>query len=182
MKLSPYLQELLAGQCHHPLCTSSDCEFLVLDIESKTGEHIGLNTMKRLLGFIDDEREPRQTTLDVIASYLGYDSWETLKVFDDRSNSSFETSGNEVRTTDLHAGQRIEVKYLPDRRYVLQYMGDRHFLVQTSENSKLQVGDTLTVTHFVEGYPLLIESVVRDGQSLGAFTAGKVQGIRFRLM
>ena len=172
----------MAGQCHHPLRTSSDCEFLVLDIESKTGEHIGLNTMKRLLGFIDDEREPRQTTLDVIASYLGYDSWETLKVFDDRSNSSFETSGNEVRTTDLHAGQRIEVKYLPDRRYVLQYMGDRHFLVQTSENSKLQVGDTLTVTHFVEGYPLLIESVDRDGQSLGAFTAGKVQGIRFRLM
>ena len=182
MKLSPFLQELLAGQCHHPLRTSADCEFLVLDIESKTGEHIGLNTLKRLLGFIDDEREPRQTTLDVIARYLDYDSWETLKVFDDRSNSSFETGDNELHASDMEVGQRIEVTYLPDRRYVLEHKDDGTFLMQECENSKLQAGDVLTITHFVDGYPLLIESVVRNGQPLGAFTAGKTQGIRFKLL
>lgn len=182
MKFSPYIQERLEETCGHVLRTPADCEFLVLDIESRTGEHIGINTMKRLLGFIDDEREPRMTTLDIVARYLGFDAWETLKVFDDRSNSSFETGENELRTDNLQVGQRIQVEYLPDRRYVLEYLGDQQFLMQTSENSKLQAGDVLTVTHFVEGYPLLIESVVRDGQSLGAFTAGKAQGIRFRLL
>lgn len=81
---------------------------LALDVESVTGEHIGVNTLKRLLGFIDDEREPRISTLDVIARYLGFENWEMLKIFDDRSNSSFESSAKEVRVTDLSVGQCVK--------------------------------------------------------------------------
>ena len=67
---------------------SRDCELLAPDIESATGEHIGVNTMKRLLGFIADERTPRTSTLDVIARYLGFDNWEALRLFDENSSNS----------------------------------------------------------------------------------------------
>lgn len=66
MKFSPYVIDLLKQKSNKDFRLSGDCEYLALDIESVTGEHIGVNTLKRLLGFIDDEREPRPSTLDML--------------------------------------------------------------------------------------------------------------------
>ena len=100
MKFSPYVTDLLKQKSHKEFRTSGDCEFLSLDIESVTGEHIGVNTLKRLLGFINDEREARISTLDVIARYLGFENWEVLSIYDNRSNYSFESSSEEIRVSD----------------------------------------------------------------------------------
>ena len=150
MKLSPYITELLREKSGNEIRLSRDCELLALDVESVTGEHIGVNTMKRLLGFIADEREPRTSTLDIIARY--------------------------------EIGQRVLVSYPPNRTLTIENQGDNHFIVLESENSKLQKGDQLTLTHLVRGYPLLVADVMREGRSLGAFTAGKAQGIDFELL
>ena len=145
MKFSPYVTDLLKQKSNRDFRLPSDCEYLALDVESVTGEHIGVNTLKRLLGFIDDEREPRISTLDVIARYLGFDNWDVLSIYDSRSNSSFESSAEEIR-------------------------------------SKLKPNDQLTITHIVQGYPLLVSEVIRDGMPLGSFTAGKAQGISFKIL
>ena len=42
--------KLLEEKSGHPLNSSSACERLALDIESKTGEQLGFTTLKRLLG------------------------------------------------------------------------------------------------------------------------------------
>ena len=182
MKFSPYVTDLLKQKSGKDFRLTSDCEYLALGIESVTGEHIGVNTLKRLLGFIDDEREPRTSTLDVIARYLGFENWDILKTFDDRSNSSFESSSEEIRVNDLSVGQCIQISYLPDRQIELAYLGANRFRVKESANSKLLAGDEMTITHIVQGYPLLVSEVIRDGKSLGAFTAGKAQGIRFKFL
>jgi hypothetical protein len=183
MRLSPYICELLSQRCKRAIRRSADCEFLTLDIETVTGEHIGVNTMKRLLGFIEDERQPRMSTLDVIAQYLGYDHWETLRVHDEEhSNSDFDENRDEVLVSSLKVGQHVVVSYLPNRRVTMAYMGDNRFRVIESINSKLLAEDVLTLTHLVRNYPMLVSGVVREGQSLGAFTAGKAQGIDFELL
>lgn len=182
MKFSPYTKELLEQKCGREIRLSGDCEYLALDIESVTGEHIGVNTLKRLLGFIDDEREPRTSTLDIISRYLGFGDWQTLQVYDDKSNSSFDSIADEIRVNDLTIGQHIQISYLPDRRLTIAYQGHSRFVVLSSENSKLLQGDMLLITHIVRGYPLLVSEVIRDGQSLGSFTAGKAQGITFKLL
>ena len=161
---------------------SRDCELLTLDIESATGEHIGVNTMKRLLGFITDERMPRTSTLDVIAHYLGFAHWEELIEIEDNGNSDFNGSDDEIRSADLQVGCKVEITYLPDRQVVFSYLGGNRYRVVQSLNSKLLAGDQLTLTHIVRGYPLLVAEVIRDGQNLGAFTAGKAQGIDFDLL
>ncbi len=180
MKLSLYIQDLLRRQSGQELRLPSDIERLTLDIESQTGQHIGVNTMKRLLGFIDDERTPRTSTLDILAHYLGYADWDVLSAIDSKSNSSFETPTDEIRTQELPIGQRIQVNYLPDRQLIIEHLGEGHFIVRHSENSKLHTDDEITLTHLVSGYPLLISHVVRDGNDLGSFTAGKTQGITFK--
>ena len=182
MKFSPYTKELLEQKCGREIRLSADCEYLALDVESVTGEHIGVNTLKRLLGFIEDERQPRTSTLDIIARYLGFENWQTLQVYDDKSNSSFDSTADEIRVNDLALGQHIQISYLPDRRLTIAYQGHNRFLVLLSENSKLHQGDTLQITHIVRGYPLLVSEVMRNGQSLGSFTAGKAQGISFMLL
>ena len=182
MKFSPYVTDLLRQKSNRDFRQSADCEYLALDIESVTGEHIGVNTLKRLLGFIDDEREPRLSTLDIIARYLDFENWEALKCFDDKSNSSFSTAEDEIRVGNLSNGQHIQISYLPDRLIELEYRGNEQFLVKDSQNSKLQKGDRLTISHIVKGYPLLVSRVWRGGADLGSFTAGRAQGICFKIL
>ena len=112
----------------------SDCEILSLDIEGKTGVRIGATTLKRLIGFANDERQPHASTLDVIARYLGYAHWEELQKIEDRGNSDFSSSDEELRSSDLQTGQKVEITYLPDRRLVLAYQGGNHYNSRLAES------------------------------------------------
>lgn len=156
---------------------SSDCEKIVLDIYTKTGQHLGVNTLKRILGFIQDERNPRSTTLDIIAHYLNFPDWETLSRVDDRSNSSFDSFDGELRIREMAIGTHIEISYFPDRIVKLLYEGNFHFVVTESENSKLIKEDKVEIHHIIKHFPLLVVNVIRDRKSLGSLTAGKVSGI-----
>lgn len=155
----------------------SDCEYLSLDIASKTGVRIGATTLKRLVGFATDERQPHTSTLDAIARYLGFAHWEELSKIEDHGNSGFNCSDEEVRSADLQVGNVVEVTYLPDRRLALTYLGGNRYEVQVSENSKLKVGDEVEIQNFVVHHPLLVTQVWRNGESLGQFTAGRVSGL-----
>ena len=181
MKLSLHIQQLLKDKSGTDLRLPSDIEILALDIESQTGERISVNTLKRLLGHISDERQPRVSTLDIIARYLGYADWDVLSALDARSNSGFNDIDGLLHASSLTAGQCVEVTYLPDRRVVLRCIGNCRFTITESENSKLHVGDEVELTHFVQGYPLLASRVIRGGVPLGHFTAGKVRGISFHI-
>lgn len=182
MTLSIKITELLKKKCGEDISTPSGVETLALDIESKTGEHIGVNTLKRLLGIINDERVPRISTLDIIARYLGYGNWSTMQQLDTGSNSDFGPMEDSIHTSQLPATQKIAITYHPDRTVIIQHLGGGHFTVLSSVNSKLHVGDKIQVSHLVASFPLLVSHVIRDGQDLGTFTAGKAQGIHFSLL
>ena len=177
MRLSFHIIELLKEKSGNQLRQPSDCENLSLDIESKTRVRIGATTLKRLLGFAHDERTPHASTLDVIAHYLGYAHWEELLLIEDKGNSGFGTSDEEIRSADLQVGAILEITYLPDRRVVMQYLGNQRYRIVESENSKLQKGDELEIQNFVLHHPLLVLNVLREGESLGQFTAGRVSGL-----
>lgn len=177
MKLSFNIVQLLKSASGNELRLPSDCETLSLDIESKTGVRIGATTLKRLLGFARDERIPHTSTLDAIARYLGYAHWEELSKIEDKGNSDFDAPDDELRSADLQPGKSVEITYLPDRRLVLEYLGDCRYRVTDSENSKLQKDDEVEILNFVLHHPLLVVCVWREGESLGQFTAGRVSGL-----
>ena len=177
MKIPFHIIQLLKRKSGNELRLPSDCEYLSLDIESKTGVRIGATTLKRLIGFAQDERTPHTSTLDAIARYLGYAHWDELSKIEDNGNSDFDSPDDEIRSADLQPGANVEITYLPDRRLTLECFGDCRYRVTASENSKLQKDDEVEILNFVLHHPLLVVNVWRDGESLGQFTAGRVSGL-----
>lgn len=177
MRLPFHIVQMLKRKSNHDLRLPSDCEFLSLDIESKTGVRIGATTLKRLVGFAQDERTPHTSTLDAIARYLGYAHWEELSQIENSGNSGFDSPDEEVRSADLQTGVCVEITYLPDRIVRMQYLGSQHYRIIESSNSKLQVDDEVEIQNFVLNHPLLVLNVWRDGEPLGQFTAGRVSGL-----
>ncbi len=177
MTIPFHIVQLLKRKSGNELRQPSDCEILSLDIEGKTGVRIGATTLKRLLGFAQDERTPHTSTLDALARYLGYAHWDELSKVEDNGNSDFDTPEDELRSADLKHGDNVEITYLPDRRLVLQYLGNCRYRVTDGENSKLQKGDEVEILNFVLHHPLLVVNVWRSGECLGQFTAGRVSGL-----
>lgn len=177
MKLPFYIIQMLKEKSGSDLRLPSDCEFLSLDIQSKTGIRIGATTLKRLVGFAQDDRTPHTSTLDAIAFYLGFAHWEELSKIEDIGNSDFDTFDEEVRSADLPVDASVEITYLPDRLVRMQYLGNQRFFIVDSQNSKLQTGDEVEIQIFVLHHPLLVLKVWRNGKSLGQFTAGRVSGL-----
>lgn len=177
MKLPLHIIEQLKRKSENDLHIPSDCELLSLDIQSKTGIRIGATTLKRLLGFAQDERQPHASTLDAIAHYLGYAHWDELAKIEDKGNSDFNTTDEEIRSADLQVSDEVEITYLPDRKVLFAYQGNNRYTVKLSENSKLQVDDEVEILNFVLHHPLLVVQVWRNGVSLGQFTAGRISGL-----
>lgn len=72
MALSKELKKRIEERLGSPLTYSADCERLATAIEEATGERLGVTTIKRMFGFAGEQVEPRGTTMDIIAQYLGY--------------------------------------------------------------------------------------------------------------
>lgn len=156
-----------------------DCSILMYDIKSETGESVGLNTLKRMFGFIDGHRVARTSTLDVLARYAGYRSWEEIMTTVGlESNSGFEDSEDEFYSDELPVKAVVEFEYSPDRRVVMVHEdeGDK-FVVIESENSKLRRNDVVFVRYFLLHYPMYANNVIRNGRMLGRFSAGKTYGL-----
>ena len=54
---------------------AKDISVLADKIFADTGRNIGVTTLKRLFGTINDSRMTIEYTLNTIAMYLGYSSW-----------------------------------------------------------------------------------------------------------
>ena len=177
MKFSPYIIEALGNKCGRKIQIPADCNFLALDIESKTSVHIGATTLTRLMGFTNDEREPHAATLNAIACYVGYNNWEEMTEIADKGNSAMDKHKDELRSSSLKVGTSVKIEYPPGREITFLYLGNRRYAVTQSINSKLQVNDNVEIQNFVLHHPLFAQNVQRGTEALGEYTAGTISGI-----
>lgn len=171
------LRLMLERRSGHTISNGGDCEWLALDFESRTKQHISKNTLKRLLGFLPYEKSHYPATLDMIARYLGYKSWDDVDEALKSGISSFGKNAKTLSPSDLQEGSLVEVTYMPDRQIRLQYHGQNSFTVVESVNSQLEVGDKVTISQFALGYPLQALDVERGQHNLGTYTAAKIGGL-----
>lgn len=176
MILNAFVRDLLARKSGLRLYDGASLHLLIDKIFEQEHECISLNTMKRLMGQIRDEREPHPSTLNIIAHYLGFENWEVLVEATRHINSDF----NKCKTLasfSVPEGALVEYTYLPDRKVTLRHQTGSTYVVERNENSKLREGDVVEVGIFIVKLPLLFSKVVRDGQSLGSYTAGLLTGL-----
>lgn len=178
MKIDPGIVRLLEQKSKLDLSISRNCEALAKLISAETTHSLSRNTMKRILGFINDGHEPMAYTLDAIARYIGYYSWQELTSFIEKENSCWNVNVRQLCPSDLSLGEIIRIQYRPNASLALKYQGESVFQVEESQNSPLNPGDLLILKCITDGFPLIASQVIREGHQLGSFIAGRETGIQ----
>lgn len=163
----------------HELREARDFEVLSQLLLRGTRERLSPTTLKRLWGYLKNEEVlTRQHTLDVLARFTGYRSYED---FCSHERSKDVQSGicieDRITTEGMRPGQRLIITWLPDRRIVVKHLGGSRFEILEVENSKLSVGDTFRCHLMIQHEPLYLDELTHQGMPPTAYVAGKRDGI-----
>ncbi|MBR5687803.1 MAG: hypothetical protein IKX36_07580 [Prevotella sp.] len=161
--------------------TSHDFEDLSQLIQAATGEYLSPTTLKRIWGYLQNEQvQTRRHTYDVLARYAGYASYRgfTNEATKKQGVQSMILTENKVTAKDLFVGQQLCITWLPDRRIVVEHLGDGRFVVNEAENAKLTIGDTFTCHLMLQNEPLYLDEVSHHGTVYPAYIAGKIDGVK----
>lgn len=157
---------------------AKDYDFLCEKIFITTGRTIGVNTVKRLMGYIIDDRKTNEYTLNTIAIYLGLNSWEEL-CCSLHIDSDWNYEEGAYYINELNEGTKITVRYL-NREVtfkVEKYNNIKALKVIDIKNSSLHLDDILIVHKLKVGAIIEAEQVFR-GTSIGNYkTNGEVTSI-----
>lgn len=176
MKTNPYILKMIREKVKSPLTHTFQFEALAEDIKRVTGEHLGVNTLKRFFDVLPGV-EPSIMTVEVIAEYLGYGSWRELNRVIEGKNSWFDGNDGTTYPNDLKEGQIITVKYAPNRVVQLQRTANGWFKVLKAIEGKLLENDLIRIEIITIGVPFMAKDVIRDGVSLGSYTGGIEGGV-----
>ena len=176
------IQELkarVAQKYDGALKTTKDFEKFVEHLLKDLGETVSASTMKRMWGYVNDEHRPRRFTLDVLARYVGRENFEDFcrqQRIEMGGTSDFLTN-KQLMVQDMLADDVIEIGWAPDRLVRLQVDEEGMMTVTESLNSKLQKGDRMPCVNMIEGEPLYVPYLIRNGERTATFVAGKVGGL-----
>ena len=163
------------------LFAPADFEEFSRHLNATKGINLSVSTLKRLWGYVSYSHKPRLSTLNALARYNGYVDFMQYCAYkrsdSDNSSSFFTTS--QVFATDLHTGQALEIEWAPNRYLLLRHLDGIRFRVEVSQNSKLAEGDEFDSTMFELGQRLYLPFVLRCGEKLASFIAGKNGGLTF---
>ena len=165
------------------LQTPSDFELLLNQIYQKTGQRLSMSTVKRFWGYVDKDNADyrvRVTTLDILSEFCGYQDWATFCQADiNGEEESGDMANRHLFAKELEVGNLVRLQWKPDRIVVIRFEGADLFTVVESINSKLRPGDTFHCLHIVDGMPLTLFSLVREGRIVGNYVCGKIHGVSF---
>ena len=159
--------------------TPADQNELILAIQKVTNESLGLSTIQRLWGYVNNVDKPRRATLNVLARYLEYRDWdEYLDALNEKakSNANHILDGA-IRARDLGIGRLVGVQ-IGVVKYVFRYLGKMRFEVVETKHSMLKPGDTFITTFFMVGRPLYLDDWRSEGEESKVYAAGGGAGVK----
>ena len=171
-----FLLKEVAEKFGGPVASTKDFEALSSKIEEETGQIVSTSTLKRLYGYMSLKPKPRIGTLDILSDYIGRAGFRNLCV--ELQDSSAFLSVETVLSESLKPGQELTVSWLPDREVHLRHIDGQSFEVLDSGSSKLRAGDEFAVKEFMKGHPLYISGIIREGETLPEYVAGRKAGIQ----
>lgn len=141
------------------------------------------DTLRRLLGLKSGYKSVRKFTLDVLSRYVGYADWEDFNVRNADSEgvqSYINTQKATIVSAKLSEGDRVELSWLPDRKCLLEYLGENKYKVIESINSStLAESDTLCFSAVTLGEPLKADNLQKGETLYKEVILGKKDGISY---
>lgn len=157
---------------------ASDFDVLADRIAEKTNSRLGVTTLKRLFGYISDDRSTNKSTLNILAKFLDFPTWDRYWAtvnFD----SVWDEADDTVWVDELPIGTTIEVAYL--NRTVgfetVDYHGRNALRVIKSVNSSLKIDDIAMICKIRKGEKLEASKVYRGDYSGPYHTNGEVMSL-----
>ena len=179
-KTSPEISELkkrIEHQLKRKMKTPNDFIFLSGAVWERTHQTMSPTTLKRLWGYIDGADETRNSTLEILSQFLGFDNWDDFLKSIATENGSDPVTSPHINANQLSIGDHVFVSWKPNRRCTFRYLGDMKFIVETAENSKLKAGDTFYANLFILGEPLYLSDLVQSNNPPVAFVVGNKDGL-----
>lgn len=183
---SDFLRDDVSRKYGGRLVTSTDFQNLSQAIRVSKAGYVSPSTLKRFWGYVRDNYSRRRVaTLDVLAAYIGYDSFDDYCTSIERSHigiSGFNTAMSlDVQT--LAPGTRLSIAWHPDRVIRLTYIGELTFTVDEVTNSRLAVGTKVRALTIIKGQPLILTVLPDSGTSEGKiYIVGKTNGVEFTIL
>jgi hypothetical protein len=156
-----------------PIRYAKDCEALASAVSKFCNEKISATTIMRLFSILKSKTKPRLFTLDLVSQYAGFDSWEAAVNNSDLNEDYHAGQIDKLAINSLHLNQIVKIKYSPNRLLKIKYLGSLDFETTMVKNSKLHVGDILTILCIQHNFPFICENVTRQGKELGKYIGGK---------
>lgn len=109
---------------------------------------------------------------------MGFRDWDDFLANHSRTGESSNlVLGRALYPDEIPAEGLVRIAWSPDRRVLLRHIGDGHFLVMESENSKLKPGDSFHCSCFIIGEPLYLDNFVRNNNPPTLFVVGNKGGL-----
>lgn len=145
-------------------------------------ENVSPSTLKRLWGYFPAV-EPRESTLTILARFLGYRDWEAYCSGEDHAMPSSPIIGRWLDVDyDLSPGSLVKLTWAPGRVCIIKYEGKQRFVVVSSEATRLQPDDTFECMAMIDEQPLYLHNLQHDGQPPVAYVCGLRSGIHYELL
>lgn len=179
------LLEQVEKMCGRQMLSPRDFEWLNGQL-LQMGEGLSVTTLKRCWGYVSSEVRPRLHTLDVLARFVGYGNYAHFVQSHgdgDAGDSSRPVLGEWLRPrVDLKVNDRVRLTWQPGRVCVIRYLGNEQFVVESSERTRLQPGNTFYCGVIIEGEPMFARDLVIDGRSPVGYECGKRGGVHYSVM
>lgn len=154
-------------------------------IKTTLRKHISETTLERVWGYSNrGYKTVSLHTLDLLCEYAGLGSWEdfcrSLGEAGLKDSDMFEEDS--IYSDELEEGDRLMIRWLPDRQCVVRYLGANRFIAEDCENSTIQPGDTFSCIGFRINRPAVMEKFIAANDNTGTpkqYIAGMNHGLSF---
>ena len=165
------------------LRTPTDFSHLAQDIFNHTNRTIGTTTLKRVFGYVYADYGTSFSTLSHLASYIGYNDWDSFCNEIDKKGDGYATSGFNSETiivsSSLPLRTTLMLEWAGRKRCRIKKIKEPDiFKIEEAENIKLLCGDIGRIENLMLGYPLVIRDCNRGGHAIGTYTGAIKEGIR----
>lgn len=183
IRLQAALLARVEHACQREMKTPRDFEWLSAELSTSPGLKVSTMTLKRLWGYLPGTTRPRQYTLDCLARYLGYRDYQHF--VNHEQDQDGEVPSNVVVSKrldvvrELAVRDRVMLSWTPGRQCTVRYLGGGQFVVEASERTRLQAGDTFTCGLMMENEPLYLDNLIQQGRPPVGYVCGMGGGIHF---
>lgn len=174
--LSKAIKNMIEQRYEHAIRYPRDCVGLSNDVFIKTGKKISSSTLRRLFSMSNDICVPRAYSLDVIANYLGHQSFDDLlEIFCERSENKGTLS--RIDTKSLAIGETIKIEVNKNVFLTLKFKGCQKFTVVNSSYNSIAEGDEIEFNQANIDLPLFLDCVRKSGTNHGPMVLSRISGI-----